>query len=204
MEGKPFQGMYVFLTPDTITSANEKQKKLRKVETTSDGAVIAQFSEVEPGRYYVEASRLGVTVGPGTVIVSEEGSSDSIAVRWPGRNAFTVVSVAGRLQHHSIRFAGGSLSGKTAPLADTKLTLSRIDSEKEIGSVNTDLDGNFDFHLTQPGAYLLHVQQKTTQGQLGGPLNDHLLIFVDTASPRIDLRLQVAWTSCGMAVEELR
>ncbi len=200
MDGKPVQGMRVLLVP-----VDERKKSVR-LETTSDDKGVARFIDVKPGRYYVEAHRLGVEVGPGTVVVSRQGSSDEIAVEWPVRPVFTVISVTGRLQRHIYRNANwvdGFVHPKVGPLAGAKLTLSRVDSEKQVGVAVTGSDGNFDFHHVEPGAYLLHIEEKVSP-EFWQPIDDYLLVYVDPASVRRELRLQVDWTSCGIVASEIR
>ena len=194
IHGKAVQGMRVLLVPD------DERKQAEKVANTSDENGVARFDGVKPRRYFVEAIRLGVEVGPGTVIVSRHGSSEPIAVEWPLRPAFTVVAVAGRFQRHLYRRANpieGYIHPQVGPLAAAKLTLSRVDTEKQVGSVTTDSDGNFDFHSIEPGAYLLHIQEELSP-EFAYPIDDYLLLYVDPASTRKDLRLQVDWTSCGI------
>lgn len=184
----------------------DEGKKTNQVEATSDGNGVARFGGVKSGRYYVQAIRLGVEVGPGTVIVSPHGSAEPIAVEWPLRPAFTVVAVAGRFQRHLYRRSNpidGFIHPQVGPLAATKLTLSRIDTEKQVGSVTTDSDGNFDFHFTEPGAYLLHIQEDPSP-DFAYPIDDYLLLYVEPSSARGDLRLQVDWTSCGIKTADIQ
>src|SRR5262249_16513325 len=94
MNGTSVKGMRVLLTPEN------ESKKSDQMEITSDANGVARFSRVKPGRYYVEAVRLGVTVGPGTVIVSASGTAEEIAVEWPLRPVYSVIGVAGRFQRH--------------------------------------------------------------------------------------------------------
>lgn len=200
MNGAPVQRMRVLLTPE------DDRKKSNQVETTSDDNGGAHFEEVKPGRYYVEAIRLGVEVGSGTVVVSDQGSSEVIAVQWPLRPAYTVISIAGQFQRHLFRKRNpvdGFVHPQVGPLAGTKLTLSRVDSEKQVGVVVTDSNGNFDFRSVEPGAYLLHIEENPSP-EFAYPIDDYLLVYVDPASARGNLRLQIDWTSCGIKTADIQ
>jgi Prealbumin-like fold domain len=192
--------MRVLLTPE------DERKKSAEVQATSDENGVARFEHVKRGRYYVEAVRLGVEVGPGTVIVSDHGSSEQIAVQWPLRPAYTVITVAGRFQRHLFHQDNpidGFVHPQVGPLAGAKLTLSGVDSERQVGVVVTDSDGNFDFRSVEPGAYLLHIEENPSRG-FAYPIDDYLLVYVDPVSVRGDLRLQVDWTSCGITTADIQ
>ncbi len=90
---------------------------------------------------------------------------------------------------------------EVGPLGNAKLTLSRIDSEKEIGVMATDSDGDFAFPSVRPGYYLLRVEEKASPGSWYR-IDDYLVIAVDPASPRDKLNLELAWTSCGIIATE--
>jgi len=197
MNGTSVSGMRVLLTPEN------ESKKSDQVEITSDVNGVARFSRVKPGRYYVEAVRLGVKVGPGTVIVSANGDADEIMIQWPLRPAYTVMTVAGRFQRHMFPKQNpidGYVHPQVGPLAGAKLTLSRVDSEKQVETLATDADGNFAFHSVEPGAYLLHIDERPSESAYS--IDDYLLVYVNPTNARADLRLQVDWTSCGITTAE--
>jgi len=197
MNGTPVQGIRVLLTPE--------DERRRSYETEADDKGMARFDEIQPGRYTLRAVRLGVEVSPGTINISDADSSEQIAVRWPLRSEYSVVTVAGRFQHWMLRkrdSGAGFAVSVIGPLAGAKLTLSRVDSEKRMGSVLTDSDGNFDFRSIEPGLYLLRIEEKLSSAS-AYPINDYLLVHVDPASARRDLRLQIDETSCGIVVRDI-
>jgi len=199
MNGTSVKGMRVLLTPEN------ESKKSDQMEITSDANGVARFSRVKPGRYYVEAVRLGVTVGPGTVIVSASGTAEEIAVEWPLRPVYSVIGVAGRFQRHIFSKTNpidGYVHPQVGPLAEAKLTLSRVDSEAQVETLATDADGNFAFHSVEPGAYLLHIVEQPSESEYS--IDDYLLMYVDPTNDRADLRLQVDWSSCGILPAEIQ
>jgi hypothetical protein len=199
LDGKPFAGMRVFLEPE------DDSKKSFRLETRSDQNGIAHFTAVKPGRYFIEAARLGVEVGPGTVIVEKRGSSESIELDWPLRHKYTVSSVTGRLQRHLFRRSNlieGYIHPEIGPLAGATLTLSRVDSEEEKTEIVTNADGGFTFPTVEPGNYLLHIAERPSS-EYAYLIDDYLLIEVDPAASRGNLNLQIDWSSCGMSSAEI-
>ena len=198
VDGAPFAGMRVVLEPEDETLKSEQR------ETISNSTGTARFSHIKPGRYYVEAQRLGVGTGPGTVIVGKRGSSEPIGVEWPMRGAYTVTTLDGRFEWKPFTalLKTEPPPSSSAPLSNAKLTLNRIDSEKEIASVVTDLNGSFSFPAVEPGAYLLHIQETGPDQKSSGP-DDYLVIHVDPNSGRSYLNLGLVWTSCGLMTTEL-
>jgi hypothetical protein len=199
MNGVPVPHMRVLLQP-------QADKRLRQIEIISDDSGVADFREIKPGRYYLLASRLGLEVGPGTVMVSPHGIAEQIGVEWPLSPAYTVTAIAGRFQRHLYPKQNpidGYVHPQIGPIAGAKLTLKRIDFEKQIGIVVTDSNGNFDFRTVEPGAYLLHIEENNSE-ELAYPIDDYLLVYVDPSSNRGDLRLQVDWTSCGIKTTDIR
>jgi hypothetical protein len=199
MDGKPFAGMHVVLEPEDDSKISER------VETRSDQDGIAKFMSVKPGRYDVEAARLGVVVHPGTVVVNKHGSSERIELEWPLRNKYEVMTLSGRLQRHLFRRSNpieGYVHPEIGPLAGARLTLSRVDSEEEKANIVTDSDGDFSFPALEPGYYLLHIAERPSS-EFTYPIDDYLLIEVDPASSRGNLNLQLAWSSCGMGSSEI-
>lgn len=196
----PLRSMKVILEPDDV------KDKLQRIEglTGEDGT--ASFHTVAPGRYYVEASRLGIEVGPGTVIVRPKGSTEKIQIEWPMRPEYQVLSVVGQFQHLTIEKKDpieGVIHPRIDPLANASLTLSRIDSEKMVEFTTTDLNGNFAFKTVDPGSYLLHVREETSP-EAAYQIDDYLVINVDPHASRGHLDLQLNWTSCGMIATDIR
>jgi len=141
----------------TLVPADLEAK--RRIDMLTDENGSARFHSVAPGRYHVITSRLGVEVGPGTVIVETKGPAERIPVEWPMRAEYQVLSVAGRFQHPVIEKKNpieGLIHPHVDPLANATLTLSRIDSEELVGATTTDSDGAFAFKIADPGSYLLH------------------------------------------------
>jgi hypothetical protein len=199
MNGRPFSGMKVFLEP------KEDKKKANHVEGLSDENGLVNFTKVKPGSYYVEAARLGIEVGPGTVIVAKQGSSERIEIEWPLRTSYSVSSLAGHFQKHLFlksNIAEGYVHPQNAPLFDAELTLSRIDSMKKIATITTSANGDFDFHSVDPGLYILHIKQNESK-EYAYLLDDDLLIDVNPLSSRGALNLQLDWSSCGMQSAEI-
>jgi len=199
MGDRPLPRMRVLLEPV------DDNRKSDQVEATSNENGIANFTGVRPGRYYVETSRLGVEVGPGTVVVAKQGSSEPIGAEWPLRIKYTVNTLAGRLEHHVFRKSNpidGFVHPQTAPLSGARLTLSRIDSQEEIAAIGTNANGGFDFPTVDPGQYLLHIQEQASP-EFTYLVDDFLVIDVDPKSPRSFLSLHVDWTSCGMTAAEV-
>jgi len=199
MNGASVKGMRVLITPEN------ESKKSDQMEVTSDANGVARFSKVKPGRYYVEAVRLGVKVGPGTVIVSPDGTAEEILIEWPLRPAYAVMTVAGRFQRHLYPKENpidGYVHPQVGPLAGAKLTLSRVDSEKQVETLATDTDGNFAFHSVEPGTYLLHINERPSESAYA--IDDYLLMYVTPTNARADLRLQVDWSSCGITTAEIQ
>jgi len=198
MDGKPFAGMHVVLEPEDDSENSDR------VETRSDQDGIAEFMSVKPGRYDVEAARLGVVVHPGTVVVNKHGSSERIELEWPLRNKYEVMTLSGRLQRHLFRSSNpieGYVHPEIRPLSGARLTLSRVDSQEEKANIVTDSDGDFSFPTLEPGYYLLHIAERLSS-EFAYPIDDYLLIEVDPASSKGNLNLQLAWSSCGMSSSE--
>ena len=196
----PLRSMRVILEPDDL------KDKLQRIEGLTDENGFAIFHSVAPGRYYVEASRLGIEVGPGTVIVKTKGSSEKIQLEWPMRPEYQVLSVGGRFQHLIIEKKNpidGVIHPHINPLANATLTLSRIDSEKTVEFTTTDLDGSFAFKTVDPGSYLLHIREEAST-EAAFQIDDYLVIEVDPHASRGHLDLQLNWTSCGMIATEIR
>ena len=199
MDGKPFAGMRVFLEPEDDSDNSDR------VEARSDENGIAKFTSVRPGRYYVEATRLGVEVGPGTVIVDKRGRSERIELEWPLRGKYSVMTMSGRLQRHIFRRSNpieGYVHPDIGPLSGARLTLSRVDSEQEKANIVTGSDGDFSFPKLEAGYYLLHIAERPSS-EFAYPIDDYLLIEVDPASSRGNLTLQVDWSSCGMSSSQI-
>jgi len=199
VDGKPFSGMRVFLALD------DDSEKSQQIETRSDQNGLAHFTGIKPGRYFVEAARLGVEVGPGTVIVEKRGSSESIELEWPLRHKYTVISVTGRFQRHLFRRSNlieGYVHPEIGPVSGATLTLSRVDSEEEKAEIVTNPDGGFSFPIVEPGYYLLHIAEHPSS-EFAYLIDDYLLIEVDPAASRGNMNLQIDWSSCGMGSSEI-
>ena len=197
---RPLKSMRVMLEPEDV------ERELQQVEALTDENGVAIFRSVQPGRYYLEATRLGIEVGPGTVIVNTKGSSEIIQIEWPLRAEYQVLTVTGQFQHLFIEkknVIDGLVHPRIEPLATASLTLSRIYSEKMIGFTTTDLNGNFAFTTVDPGRYLLHVREDTSS-QSAYQIDDFLVINVDPHASRSHLDLKLNWTSCGMIAMEIR
>jgi hypothetical protein len=199
MDTRPLSNIKVFLQPK---GAN---KRARPIETSTNENGIAYFDQVAPGQYYIEASRLGLQVAPGTVIVSKKASSEQIHIGWPLRTKYVLSMIAGRFERHFFNKqhpVEGYIHRELHPLSGTKLTLIPIDSKRDAISTVTDSGGNFSFPPAAPGYYLLHVEEPPSP-EFAYPLNDYLLIDVDPASTRPSLNLQLDWTSCGMESKDI-
>jgi hypothetical protein len=196
---QPLKSMRVILEPDDL------KEKLQRLEALTDENGAAIFRSVQPGRYIVDASRLGVEVGPGTVIVSTKGSSEKIQIEWPMRAEYQVLTVAGRFQRLTIEKKSpidAVTHPRTQPLANASLTLSRIDTEETVGFTTTDLDGAFAFKTVDPGSYLLHIREEPST-ESAFQIDDYLVLVVDPHFSRSRLDLQLNWTSCGMIAMEI-
>jgi len=195
----PLRSMRVTLVPADLEAK-------RRIDVLTDENGSARFHSVAPGRYHVITSRLGVEVGPGTVIVETKGPAERIPVEWPMRAEYQVLSVAGRFQHPVIEKKNpieGLIHPHVDPLANATLTLSRIDSEELVGATTTDSDGAFAFKIADPGSYLLHIQEHSS-ADMAYQIDDYLVIEVDPQAHRGHLDLQLNWTSCGMVATEIQ
>ena len=199
MDKTPLYSMTVILEPADL------RQKLTKHEAVTDTDGVASFQRVPPGKYDVEASRLGVVVGPGTVVVHKSGSSEQIPVEWPGRPRYSVSAIAGQFQLPvgNQTFMERFTHPRWEPLASAELMLYPIDSEITVESTTTNMNGEFAFSTTQPGNYLLHIRRKKTPDTALN-VDDYLVLTLDPASTRSFLRLGLDFTSCGMISTELR
>jgi hypothetical protein len=196
MYDQTFHGMRVVLEPE------DERKKRNEVEAITDEGGLAHFSGVKPGRYYVEAVRLGITTGSGSVIVQKHGSAEPIEVNWPSRNMYEASTITGTFQHLVVHTVLELAHPQIAAFSAAKLTLSSISSEKTIGTVVSDSEGRFAFPALEPGPYLLHVQEKHPPDSIY-PLDDYLVVLLKSESSRTALNLRLSWSSCGMMAHEV-
>jgi hypothetical protein len=203
MRDSALVGVRVVLEP-----YDELPRHYRKQTRTVEGG-IAEFTDVKAGRYYVVAKRLGIEVGPGTVIVGSTrrpaSETDPIRVEWPLRAMYGIQTVSGRLQHHVYPkkdLVQAFVHPKIEPLIGAALTLSRIDTEKRVAVVTSGQNGQFDFGSVSPGKYILHIKEKTSR-EFVHSLDDDLLIVVDPTGSKEHLQLELAWSTCGMISREI-
>ena len=158
------------------------------VQTDAEG--IAQFQNVMTGDYSLEIDQLGTFGGDSaSLVVSKEGESRDIKLRWPSAHILSTTRIKGSLLD----------SGTAKPLPDTSVVLVHAISEALSARDLTEKTGKFDLGTPEPGLYFLKIDTLRS-----GPWEPRGEIPVLVANgQKRDLTLVVGETSCGMWYSEL-
>ena len=183
-DGQPVEGVtvrIVFAIPTLDLAA----------EQVTDKQGRAFFRALMMSDYWISAERAGVSSTTGKLWpVMDDSGGTEITLTWPQASVTKVQQVSGYLVVGRERAV---LAGADAWLTDTV-------TGKELGRLKTDENGKFSFNKTDPGLYVLHIDEPLKCSRPMCKFQGNILVEVDPAAHDAELpRYGLQMSDCGLS-----
>jgi hypothetical protein len=200
--GKPLPGVSVRITrfrAGEFERLSAEQVRMVDPESLTENIAagitdemgIVHFQMIRAGEYHLSTQQKGEANEWVDIRVVDSFSADltkKVELQWPALKVMSTSALRGQI-------ATGLYDRDAKPLGRTKLVLLEAWSYKEIESVETDKAGRFVFSSAKPGLYFLQIFPKDkTEWEPRGDI----LVELGKQPSQSDLRLAVAYTSCGL------
>jgi hypothetical protein len=165
--------------------------KHSEISSVTDANGYAEFRNVNPGSYFLQADHDALSSDGATVEVSPGGAADlTITLQWPNVQPLQVRSLSGQMR------APNYYPGE----AQVPLSLSLLEgvSSRVIATVRADDQGRFSFPDVPAGFYFIRLNPSDLRASDGEQIEGLIGLVVSPAAVSKQLDGDIGWSDCGL------